>query len=248
MKDSNISWTHHTFNLAWGCDEVSPECANCYARVFSQRLGRDLWGKGKPREVLSPSYWKQPLKWDRAARKTGERNRVFCSSMADVFEDHPTITEQRQRLWEMIRQTQNLDWLLLTKRAERIEGNLPADWGQGYANVWLGVTVGHPISIPRANYLRRIPAAVRFLSAEPLLGPLPGLSLEGIDWVIVGGETAPDDKRREMRPEWARDLRDRCQEQGVAFFFKQSSHRYPGHGKLDGERIQQYPRPRGGVR
>lgn len=151
MKDSKISWTHHTFNLAWGCDEVSPECANCYARVFSQRLGKNLWGKEKPREVLSHSYWKQPLKWDREARKAGERHRVFCSSMADVFEDHPTITWQRQRLWEMIRQTQNLDWLLLTKRAERIEGSLPADWGQGYANVWLGVTVGHPISIPRAN-------------------------------------------------------------------------------------------------
>lgn len=241
-QETGIAWTHHTFNLVWGCVEVSTECANCYARDLAERFGKDVWGKDKGRWSLSPNYWRQPLRWNADAERAGERRRVFCGSMCDVFEDHPVVAAERAKLWPLVRQTPALDWLLLTKRADRIAGCLPADWGGGWPNVWLGVTVGHRDSVWRADRLRRTPAAVRFVSAEPLLGPLDDLDLSGIDWLIVGGESGPDGRRREMNPEWARALRDRCRALGVAFFFKQASHRHPDRGDLDGEQIREFPR------
>jgi protein gp37 len=243
-KKTKIPWCDHTFNIVWGCVEVSPECANCYARTMSRAWGPNLWGKEAPRKIFGTKYWEDPLKWNAEAAAEGRRHRVFCSDMADVFEDHPTVAQERAKLWPLIRQTPWLDWLLLTKRADRIATCLPADWGSGWPNVWLGVTVGHSSTVWRADHLRVIPAVVRFVSAEPLLTPLPNLDLEGIDWLIVGGESGPDSKRREMDPQWARDLRDRCSAAGVAFFFKQISHRQPDQGDLDGERIREFPTPR----
>ena len=141
MKNSPINWTHHTFNCWQGCTRVSPECDNCYAVRFAARQGVK-WGKGAPRRVMSDNYWREPLAWDRAAARAGERHRVFCASEAD-WADAEAPAGQLKRLWGLIRATPNLDWLLLTKRAGRIERSLPSDWGEGYANVWLGVSCGN---------------------------------------------------------------------------------------------------------
>lgn len=238
-----ISWTDHTFNIAWGCVKVSPGCKNCYADLLSRRYGNDVWGPNKPRRVFGDKHWKEPVKWNRVAETEGTRKRVFCSSMCDVFEDHRTIDAEREKLWPLIRMTPWLDWQLLTKRAERIAANLPADWGQGYRNVWLGVSIENNDYVERADYLRRIPATVRFISYEPALGPLDALDLTGIDWLIYGGESGPRFRKHELN--WPRQMRNKCREQGVAFFYKQSSSLHPGREtSLDGETIQMYPRRR----
>ena len=133
-EKTGISWTHHTFNPWWGCTKVSPGCKNCYAETFASRYGFDVWGPGKARRTFSLAHWEEPLKWNRDAELAGERRRVFCASMADVFEAEAPAGELA-RLWALIRLTPWLDWLLLTKRAERIAESLPDDWGEGYPNV-----------------------------------------------------------------------------------------------------------------
>ncbi len=180
-KDSAISWTHHTFNAWWGCSKVSPGCANCYAAAFDKRLGGDHWKVGGPRKFFGDKHWDQPIAWYLDAKKRGVRERVFCSSMADVFERHPDprIAElqddARRRLWSLILTTRDaLDWLLLTKRPENFRGILPWDGGDHdafpFPNVWLGVTAEN-----QEEADRRIPillatdAARRFVSCEPLL-------------------------------------------------------------------------------
>lgn len=217
--NSKITWTDHTFNIAWGCIKATAGCDHCYADTLSNRYGFDVWGPGKARRTFGEKYWEQPLKWDREARRSGVRRRVFCSSMTDVFLNDRTIDAEREKLWPLIRSTPDLDWQLLTKHPERIAANLPADWDEGYPNVWLGVTVENMDTAWRAHTLRGIPAAVRFVSAEPLLGPLAQVGLQGIHWVICGGESGP--KARPMDLEWARNLRSRCDEHGIAFFLKQ---------------------------
>lgn len=168
-QDSAIEWTHHTFNPWWGCSKISPGCANCYAEAFDKRVGGEHWGPGVERRTFGEKHWREPLKWN-AAAKAGERHRVFCASMADVFEAEAPAG-QIERLWSLIRETPHLDWLLLTKRPERIAASLPADWGEGYANVWLGASVeDQPRANERVPHLVRVPAVVRFLSMEPLLG------------------------------------------------------------------------------
>jgi protein gp37 len=160
------------------------------------------------------------------AGKAGERHRVFCASMADVF-DNRAPAGARERLWELIRQTPHLDWLLLTKRPQNIAKMLPADWGKGYPNIWLGVTVENQTEADRRiPILRRIPGAVRFLSCEPLLEEVRltefvdgGIEMPGIHRIICGGESGPG--ARPMHPDWARHLRDDCLVAGVAFHFKQ---------------------------
>jgi len=239
-----IAWTDHTFNVAWGCTKVSPGCKNCYADELSERYGFDVWGAGKARRTFGAKHWQEPEKWQQRAAAEGQSRRVFCSSMCDVFEDHPTITRERRKLWDLIRRTPLLDWQLLTKRPERIAGNLPPEWGAGWPNVWLGTTIENADYAGRADTLRRIPAAVRFISYEPALGPLAhALDLAGIHQVIYGGESGahyrPEDKQ------WARDMRAKCQAEGVAFFHKQSAARFTERGiELDGEIVREYPRPR----
>jgi len=221
-ENSKIEWCHHTFNIVWGCVKVDQECAHCYAEAWAKRTGHDVFGPAKTteRRVMSDAYWKQPHAWNRAAERSGQRARVFCSSMADVFEDHPTNAEQRPRLWDTITATPWLDWLLLTKRPENIRAMLPYDWAP-YPNVWLGTSVGYQESaLKRVPHLFGLPAVVRFLSCEPLLGPLDlGFAGAYIDWVICGGESGPG--ARPMHPDWARSLRDQCAFAGVRFFFKQ---------------------------
>lgn len=242
-ENSNISWTDHTFNPWMGCVKVSAGCANCYAEsLVTGRMGRDVWGADKPRHVTSESNWRNPVKWNRKAAAQGRRDRVFCASLCDVFEDHATANATRPDLWSLIRETPNLDWLLLTKRPQRIFECLPSDWGDGYQNVWLGTSIENNEVAERARILAEVPAVVRFISYEPALGQIDRVPLEGIDWLIVGGESGSG--FRPMDPDWAREARDRCRAEGVAFFFKQLSAFRPGQGDLDGEKIQEFPAPR----
>ena len=173
--DSKIEWTHHTFNPWRGCAKVSPGCAHCYAEAMAKRTGiHGTWGPEGERVVSSDAYWAQPLRWDRAAAKAGERRRVFCASMADVFEARDDLHEPRSRLFSLILATPHLDWLLLTKRPENVEIIAPESWMDGFPkNVWLGTTVeDQQRADERIPHLLAVPAAVRFLSVEPLLGPV----------------------------------------------------------------------------
>lgn len=238
-----IAWTDHTWNLAWGCAKVSPGCKNCYADTLSRRYGWSVWGVNGQRRTFGEKHWAEPLKWSEAARLEGRPHRVFCSSMCDVFEAHPVIEAERKKLWSLIRLTPNLQWQLLTKRADRIAENLPLDWGRGYSNVWLGVSIENSEYAWRADHLRNIPAAVRFVSYEPALGPLDGLSLDGLDWVIYGGESGPGWRKHDLA--WPRAMRKKCEEAGASFFYKQSAAPRTEMGTtLDGKTIRQYPIPR----
>lgn len=243
MADKTIiAWTDHTFNIAWGCQKISPGCANCYADTLSHRYGWDVWGPGKPRRTFGEKHWNEPLKWNKDAAKEGRRHRVFSSSMCDVFEDNQTVESERGKLWNLIRETPWLDWQLLTKRADRIVDNLPDDWGKGYPNVWLGVSVENNDYGWRVDCLRDIPATVHFVSYEPALGPIDKVDLNGIEWLIVGGESGPG--YRKMDTEWARQAREMCALSGTAFFFKQSSAIRTEMGiELDGEIVRNYPEP-----
>jgi len=247
MQNSKIEWTDHTFNPWHGCIEVSPGCTNCYARTLSHRYGHDVWGPAKTtgRRMMSENYWRQPLRWNEAAKKAGTRARVFCASMADVFEDHPQVVNARMQLFNLIDATPYLDWLLLTKRPENIARMMGADVPE---NIWLGTSCeDQKRADERIPHLLKVPARVRFLSCEPLLGPVdlsPWLiccpscgapradtsyagcqycdaypEVRGVSWVICGGESGPG--ARPMHPDWSRSLRDQCQAAGVAFFFKQ---------------------------
>jgi protein gp37 len=221
MEKSTIAWTDNTFNPWIGCSKVSRGCQHCYAEAQNKlrKWNGGSWGPGSPRSVTSPANWAMPLKWNKAAAKAGTRTRVFCASLADVF-DPEAPTAARERLWELIQETTNLDWLILSKRPENFAKYLPADWGQGYANVWLGVTCeDRKYGLPRVELLRNTPASLRFVSAEPLLEDISSIDLTNIDWLICGGESGHH--AREFQAEWARALRDRCADSGVAFFLKQ---------------------------
>lgn len=242
-KDSKIEWTHHTFNPWWGCERVSPACKNCYAEAWARRLGLDLWSKNSPRRMLSDAYWRAPLGWNREAAKEGKRARVFCASMADVFENRRDLDEPRERLWQLIDETPHLDWLLLTKRPQHVHRFVP--WGSNWPkNVWLGTTVENQRwAKKRIPLLLDQPAAVRFLSCEPLLGPIdlsPWL-VEGqgarVNWVITGGESGH--RARPMNPEWARALRDQCESNGVPFHFKQWGNWQPSSETIQSRAVRQ---------
>lgn len=227
-ENTKIQWCEHTFNPWWGCNKVpnDPACHNCYAEVLSNRYGFKIWGEKKPRRALSDSHWKLPLKWNRKAAESGERPRVFCASMCDVFEDRRDLDPIRERLWKMIDQTPHLDWLLLTKRPENF-GMLATEQRE---NVWLGVTAATQEWLDtRAPLLLKHEAAVHFVSAEPLRETLDlsryglrGQSIWGdrrVSWMIVGGESGP--KARPFAIDWARAIKRQCETLDVAFFCKQ---------------------------
>lgn len=172
-ENSTIAWTDHTFNPWIGCQKVSAACDNCYAESYDQRWNKgERWGPHAIRTRTAVPYWNQPAKWNRKAAETQARSRVFCASLADVFDNHKSVlAEWREDLWNLIRETPNLDWLLLTKRPQNIQKYLPADWGDGYPNVWLGTTVENQEEADRRiPHLLSVPAALHFLSCEPLLG------------------------------------------------------------------------------
>lgn len=179
--NSEIAWTHHTFNAWWGCQRVSPGCEHCYAESFSKRVGLKVWGPTTERRFFGDKHWAEPLKWNRAAEKAGERHRVFCASMADVFEDREDLLVPRARLATLIAQTPHLDWLLLTKRPENADGmwlNAQIDAFNGadslgpvwLPNIWLGTTAeDRKRADERIPHLLATPAAVRFVSYEPAI-------------------------------------------------------------------------------
>lgn len=218
-KDSSIEWAHHTFNPWIGCQKVSPACDNCYAEAWDKRFKGDRWGSHANR--TRTKTWREPSKWNREAEAAGVRYRVFCASLADIFDNHRSIQpEWRADLWQLIRDCTNLDFLLLTKRPGNIVKYLPDDWGNGYHNVWLGATIENQKATDRLVALTCTPAVVRFVSAEPLLGPVNlGDHIRYIHWVIAGGENAIN--YRPVNPDWFRYLRDQCSAAGVPFLFKQ---------------------------
>jgi protein gp37 len=188
-------------------------------------MGHQLWGTQAPRRFFSDAHWREPLIWNDEARIDGNRKRVFCASMADVFERRADLNVERTRLWQLIEATPNLDWLLLTKRPQNIERLVP--WGNNWpANVWLGTSVENQmLAEKRLPFLLRNAAAVRFLSCEPLLGQLNLRSwfnkrgLHPIDWIIAGGESGG--RSRPMHPDWVTSLLNQCAEFDVPFHFKQ---------------------------
>jgi protein gp37 len=249
-----ISWTDHTFNPWWGCQRVSPGCEHCYAETFAKRTGHDVWGKAAGRRFFGVEHWAEPLKWNAAAEREGRRALVFCASMADVFEARSDLDEERWRLWHLIGVTPWLTWQLLTKRPENVLTMVPLRWLGGPeapdvyrwpSNVWIGTTVeDQQRADERIPLLAEIPAPVRFLSCEPLLGELDVFEWlgRGVDWVICGGESGA--RHRPLDLSDARALRDQCTAAEVPFFFKQVGGRTPtaGGDLLDGVDEKAFPK------
>lgn len=209
--NSHIEWTDATWNPVTGCDKISPGCKHCYAERLSHRLqamGNGNYANGFA-VTLHPHMLEHPLHW-----KTPKR--IFVNSMSDLFHEQVPL-EYIQWVFRIMNQADWHHYQILTKRAERLEEvskNLP--WS---SHIWMGVSVENQQYLPRIDHLRRTKAKVKFLSIEPLLGPLGKLNLRGIHWVIVGGESGPG--ARPMRPEWVTGIRDQCKNADVAFFFKQ---------------------------
>lgn len=250
MSDkSPIEWTDASWNPVTGCSKVSPGCANCYAEALTMRYA-DSWKVPRlpwtpanaaenvrlhPERLGLPHTWKAP-------------RRVFVNSMSDLF--HELVPDDYvMKVFEIMAATPRHTYQVLTKRPERLTPFVCKqafdpitswlDWP--LPNVWLGTSIENDRWTVRADHLRTAPAAVRFLSCEPLLGPLPSLDLTGIDWVIVGGESGPG--HRPMDPDWVRDIRDRCEATGAAFFFKQWGGATPKSGgrELDGRTWDGFP-------
>lgn len=233
-ENSKIQWCDHTFNPWWLCTEVGPGCQNCYAESFAKRYGYG-WGQGVLRRFFGDKHWNEPLKWNEKAKREGKKKKVFCASMAD-WADNEVGQEHRDRLFALIKKTDWLIWQLLTKRVGNAKKMLPKDWGDGYENVWFGITV---INQGEANRdipkMLQIPARLRWLSIEPQLGPIDFNRVDGIesgaalDWCVYGGESGPLDKVRPFDLRWARDGIRQCREAGVAVFYKQggTSNRCP---------------------
>lgn len=233
--DSAIEWTDHTFNPWWGCTRVSPACAHCYADASAKRFGfPGLW-EGSHR-FFGDAHWRNPLKWNAAAERDRAPKLVFCASMADVFEPQTALESDRLRLWALIDQTPWLTWQLLTKRPDVAAEILPR-----FSNAWIGASVENARWTHRADSLRDVDGMLRFLSCEPLLGSLFAtgrnrvpLDLDGIGWVIGGGESGPH--HRPFDVGWAREIRDACAGQCIPFFWKQNGGLRPKSGgkELDG--------------
>jgi protein gp37 len=222
-QGSAIEWTGATWNPVTGCSKVSAGCKNCYA----ERMARRLHAMGQRnyrnsfRLTLQPHMLEHPLSWKKPQT-------IFVNSMSDLFHQdvpldyiHQVFAVMKRASWHRFQ--------VLTKRADRLEELASQlSWPD---NVWMGVSVEQESCRERIDALRRVPAAIRFLSLEPLLGPLPNLNLEGIDWVIVGGESGPG--ARPIQEEWVLDLRDQCAQAAVPFFFKQwGGARKKKHGRL----------------
>jgi protein gp37 len=232
---SGIEWTESSWNPVSGCSKVSPGCAHCYAETIALRFhsSRKPWLPEHEEEnvVLHPRRLDQPRRWRRPRV-------IFVNSMSDLFHERIPLPFIEQVFEVMVEESRHT-FQILTKRAERLAELAPVlPWP---ANVWMGVSVENMRWAMRADYLRAVPAAVRFISAEPLLGPLDALELAKIDWLIAGGESGP--RHRPMQLEWVRALRDRCQENEVPFFFKQWGGRSSKAGgrTLDGQEHSDMP-------
>ncbi len=240
MENSKIEWTDHTFNPWLGCTKVSEGCKHCYAEsLMDHRYGKVKWGPLGTRQRTGTANWRKPLQWNKQAKAEGRRYRVFCASLADVFENNPQLLDWRQELFALIEQTPSLDWLLLTKRPENITAMFPTKWrahkwGKPPENIWFGTSVENQEQADkRIHHLLEVDAKIRFLSCEPLLSPID-LNLFAnrhwqentqrytlINWIIVGGESGS--QARPMQTQWAQDIRRQCAAANVPFFFKQGS-------------------------
>lgn len=234
MSDNSaIEWTEATWNPVTGCSPVSPGCAHCYAKTFAERW-RGI--PGHPYEHgfdlrFWPQRLDQPLRWSRPRM-------IFVNSMSDLFHEDIPVSYIEQ-VFDVMGQAQQHTFQILTKRHRRLAELAPRlTW---HPNIWMGVSIENRRFVNRADYLREVDAAVRFISAEPLLGPLDGLDLAGIDWLIAGGESGP--KHRPVNADWLRSLRDQCVDEGVAFFFKQWGGIHPKSGgrELDGRIWDELP-------
>jgi protein gp37 len=241
-KTTGISWTDHTHNFWYGCTKISSGCKNCYAERDMKRFGKDFSKLTRSKDFNAPLRWKEPA-------------RVFINSWSDFF--HPAVpTYWLDDAWEIIRKTPHLTYQILTKRPQNIEAMLPRDWGQGWPNVWLGVSVeNQQTADERIPWLLKTPAAVRFVSVEPMLGPVDlyghfhhideGLGHDynpGINWVIAGCESGP--QRRHAPRIWFRSLLYQCREAGVPFFLKQmqgDNGEFNKHPELDGRVWDEFP-------
>lgn len=253
MKETGIEWTDSTWNPWHGCERVSPACAYCYADEIAKRWGFTRLWDGEFR-FLGETNWRKPVAWNAEAEALRRPRFVFCASMADLFQDHEQLVEPRERVLELIGRTRWLVWLLLTKRPENIRRL--TDWEQAPDNVWLGTSIENARHTYRVELLQEVDAPVHFLSCEPLLGSLfdnrgnrRALELDGIEWVIAGGESG-----RHLHPghprllnlDHARELRDACRAGGIPYFLKQIGGRYPKAGgkALDGREWCERPTPK----
>ena len=234
MKCNKFNATQHdySFNFWTGCQKISPGCKNCYMFIAQERRGVD------PTQILRcRTTWGQPLKWQREADQAGESKSAFACSYSDFF--LPEADGWRDDAWALIRQTPNLIWQLMTKRPHLIADRLPADWGDGYKNVWLGTSAELKKYLSRLDILRKIPCVLRWVDFAPTLEDLmPELSehIDGFGWVNVSGEMGCN--AVEPRPfdlQWARNIRDLCSERGISFYLSHvgGRSRYPGR-LLDG--------------
>lgn len=250
---TGIAWCDSTFNPWHGCLKVSPACDHCYAERAAARYapGVKLWGEGSTRRTFGLKHWHEPVRWNARAFRDDVRLRVFCASMADVF-DKDAPGPERDRLWRLIEATPALDWLLLTKRVGNVARMFPASWlAKPRPNVWLGISVIDQGEAERdVPKLAALPAVVRFLSCEPLLGPIDLGAVRGadaLDWLIVGGESGPH--ARSMSWAWVRDLNRCASSSGLAFFVKQGSQAdHREFRELEDFppdlRVREFPRPR----
>lgn len=220
-----IAWCNSTFNPWIGCTQVGPGCDNCYAKTLDNRHrwgGATHWGAGVARKRTAEAYWRQPLTWNRKAAASGEPWRVFCASLADVF-DNEVPDEWRLDLFDLIEGTPHLTWLLLTKRIGNAAKMMPAHlFPSGpLPNIWLGATIVNQEEADRdAPKLLATPAAMRFVSYEPALGPVDWTKYPGLDWIIVGGESGTSPRRFDW--DWARSTIAQCRQIGAAPFMKQT--------------------------
>jgi protein gp37 len=201
---TGISWTDATFNGWWGCTHHGPGCAHCYAEALARRYGHDVWGPNKPRRIFGEAHWRELHKLNELAAAEGTSRRVFVGSMMDICEDREELVPIARRLVLCARRYPWLDFLLLTKRPERYPTILPADWGDGYPNVWLLASAVTQREVDlNGEALRRLPAIVRGLSLEPLLERVTTRGMPWIHWRIVGGESGARSEARFFAPEWA---------------------------------------------
>ncbi|MBX9846063.1 MAG: phage Gp37/Gp68 family protein [Xanthobacteraceae bacterium] len=230
---SKIEWTDSTFNPWVGCTKIAraksapSACDFCYAEKWAKRSGQVGWGNF-PRRRTTSVYWRNPIIWNEQARsfqsRHGRRQRVFCASLADVFDNQVDPT-WRSDLFNLIRDCDQLDWQILTKRPQNIKKMLPHDWKDGYPNVWIGTTAEDAGAYKqRVPHLLKVPAAVHFVSYEPAIGPLEKLDANGLspDWLIIGGESGVrSDLIRRTEPQWVRAAIAECRRLGIAAFLKQ---------------------------
>lgn len=236
--ETGIAWTDSTFNAWIGCTKVGPGCDGCYAQVLDARYkwgGAAHWGAGVPRHRTTAGTWRNPLHWNQEAARNKKRHLVFCSSLSDVF-DNEVPPAWRADLFALIRATPALTWQLVTKRIGNVIAMLPADWRDGYANVWIISTIVNQDEADRdMDKLLTVPAHVHGVSYEPALGPVnwcPWLK-GGLDWIIIGGESVQANHvTREFNLQWARDTINQCRLHGRYPFMKQVGSRPSPHLKL----------------